>query len=59
MFDFRKKILFCSYNLFPTNRLKQKLLTVKNAIFLCFFKNTDTNNICVSIVFKAKRKEKL
>ena len=43
---------------------KKKILTVKNAIsavnngFLCVFKNTDQNNICASIVFKAKTKEK-
>ena len=29
-----------------------------NNVFLCIFKNTDQNNICVSIVFKAKTKEK-
>ena len=31
---------------------------VVNNVFLCVFKNTDQNNICVSIVFKAKTKEK-
>ena len=45
----------------------KNLLTVKNAIlavfgvnnvFLCIFKNTDQNNICVSIVLKAKAKKK-
>ena len=29
-----------------------------NNIFLCIFKNTDQNNICASIIFKAKVKEK-
>ena len=35
-------------------------MTVKNAILAVFgsFKNTDQNNICASIVFKAKTKEK-
>ena len=51
---------------------KKKLLTVKHAILavfgcysnifiLCVFKNTDVNDICASIVFKAesqKNKEK-
>ena len=27
-------------------------------VFLCIFKNTDQNNICAAIVFKAKTKEK-
>ena len=27
--------------------------------FLCVFKNSDQNNICASIVFKAKTKENL
>ena len=31
---------------------------VVNKVFLCVFKNTDQNNICTSIVFKAKTKEK-
>ena len=29
-----------------------------NNVFLCVFINTDQNNICASIVFKAKTKEK-
>ena len=28
-------------------------------IFLCIFKNTDQNNICASIIFKAKTKENM
>ena len=28
------------------------------AVFSCDFKNTDQNNICASIVFKAKTKER-
>ena len=28
-----------------------------NNVFLCLFKNTDLNNICVSIVLKAKTEE--
>ena len=47
--------------------VQQKLLTIKTAIFGHFwrlktifvrFQNTDQNNMCVSIVFKAKTKEK-
>ena len=29
-----------------------------NNVFLCVLKNTDQNNICVSIVLKAKTEEK-
>ena len=48
---------------------QKKLFTVKNAIlavflavnngFFCVFKNTDQNNICVSIVLNAKTEKKL
>ena len=34
------------------------LFLAVNNVFLCVFKNTDQNNICVSIVLKAKTEEK-
>ena len=41
-----------------TQKYKFENWLLKSTIFLCIFKNTGQNNICVPIVFKAKTKQK-